>query len=284
VKSKKSTATRFIAIGKRRRALARCFPLFFAIVFPLLIPAALKNNIKSLFASVQIPIHSATASLEKFVNALRMKTISKEDLASFCESLLRENLFLKLQSSASTDEYVRKNGEYAIENFTLRPARVVRRDIATWSNELLIDVGHGNGIAVGMGVISNNCVIGRIKSVGNKMSIVELVTSPQFRMVVHASGDLSMAPIIFTGGMKNSFTMEDGNAENVPAEMAQNCEKILLVTSSLSGFFPENIAVGTINPPKKISGNDFSASVVLDHTLLSRIYEVAVLIPIQDEK
>jgi rod shape-determining protein MreC len=204
--------------------------------------------------------------------------MSKSKLITLCEDLVRENLFLKLQLSAAETQNFPEGKTFKIGNFTAKPAKVIRRDIAGWSSELLVDIGSDDGIFEGMGVICQNHAIGRIKAVSPKASTVELITSPQFRMIVHAEKDAEGNPIIFVGDEKNMLGHSIGSAANVPASIVEDDREIVLVTSELSGVFPRNILIGTVKPPEEIFGNSFSAAVVLNDTLLSRLYEVAVLV------
>jgi rod shape-determining protein MreC len=170
-----------------------------------------------------------------------------------------------------------------IGNFVPKPARVIRRDIATWMNELTINVGAQHGITAGMGVISKNCVVGRVKSVNQRTSTVELLTSPQFRIVVHASGDPVNHPIIFSGNERSASGKAIGVATNIPSSLCQSNDDVVLVTSELSGIFPKNITVGTVPITDPAEEYYFSADVTLNTELLSKLYEVAVLINVEGQ-
>jgi cell shape-determining protein MreC len=250
-----------------------------------IIPLSLKNDIRAAFEYIQFS-SSAGIQTAKAIRSLNPRIISKSKLISLCEDLIQENSSLRLQLSINLgqlEEHFPDEKMHTIGNFMIKPAKVIRRDMATWSNELLINIGTVDGILNGMGVISQNCVIGRIKTARAKTSIVELITSPQFRMVVHAAKDAEGNPIVFSGDETNAFGHAMGNATSVPANIAENDEAILLVTSELSGIFPKNIAIGTVNPPREIVGNSFSAAAILNDKLLSRLYEVAVLIPMENQ-
>ena len=269
---------------RRRNAIVAFAPLFAVAALLPLLPTSLKHNAREAFKHVQIPVCAATIRWEKFVNALKIKTIPKADLVPLCENLLRENELLRLQLATSTGKNYERNGGKEmreIGNFILIPARVIRRDLATWASELLIDGGSRDGIYPAMGVISQNRVIGRIKTVNHRTAVVELLTSPQFRMVVHAAEDPEMAPIVFTGGERNTLGKSRGRVANVPSDIAQSNEKITLVTSELSGIFPGNIAVGTIDS-SRVAEKNCSMDVILDGEALSKVYEVAVLANVGD--
>jgi cell shape-determining protein MreC len=250
-----------------------------------LIPASFRNNIKSAFAYAQVPIYAASVQLENLRSAFSKGALSKKDLAIFCENLMRENIALQLKVATLAEDILdisEAEQEYRIGNFIMKPARVIRRDIASWTNELIVDVGTNHGVAEGMGVISQNYVVGRIKSAHAKTSVVELISSPQFRMVVHAGGDVTRSPIVFSGNGHNLFSQATGIATNIPTEIMSDGEPIGLITSELSGVFPKNISVGLIKPPEEHGNSFFSSNVILNNDLLSKLYEVAALINIGD--
>ncbi|MDR2432149.1 MAG: rod shape-determining protein MreC [Puniceicoccales bacterium] len=283
--SKKFSENCLTVADKRRNIHSHYLPLVFIIALVWLIPASLRNNIKFAFAYVQVPIHAASVQLENLRSAFFKGTLSKGDLVTFCENLMRENIALQLKVTTSAEnvpDISKFEREYRIGNFMVKPARVIRRDIASWTNELIVDVGTNHGVAEGMGIISQNYVVGRIKSAYAKTSVVELISSPQFRMVVHARGDATRSPIVFSGNGHNFFSQATGVATNIPREIISDGEPINLVTSELSGVFPKNISVGLIKSSRKHEGSFFSSNVTLNNDLLSKLYQVAILINLRD--
>ncbi|MDR2629201.1 MAG: hypothetical protein LBC30_04400, partial [Puniceicoccales bacterium] len=164
--SKKFSENCLPVADKRHNASSYYLPLVFVIALMWLIPASFRNNIKSAFAYAQVPIYAASIQLENMRSAFSKKALSKEDLTTFCENLMRENIALQLKASALAEnipDVSQSKQEYRIGNFMAKPARVIRRDIVSWTNELVVDVGTNHGVAEGMGVISQNYVVGRIK-------------------------------------------------------------------------------------------------------------------------
>ncbi|MDR2776698.1 MAG: rod shape-determining protein MreC [Puniceicoccales bacterium] len=283
--SKKFAENCLPVADERRNTPSYYLPLVFIIALMWLIPTSFRNNVKSAFAYVQVPIYAASAQLENLRNAFPQRTLSKRDLIIFCENLMQENIALQLKVATlakDIPDISQSEQDYRIGNFIAKSARVIRRDIASWTNELIVDVGTNRGVAEGMGVISQNYVVGRIKSVHAKTSVVELISSPQFKMVVHARGDVTRSPIVFSGNGHNVFSQATGIATNIPMEIVSDGEPISLVTSELSGVFPKNISVGLIKSPGEHESSFFSSSVALNNDLLSKLYQVAILINLGD--
>jgi hypothetical protein len=286
VKDSKKFSENCLPVANKRRNISSYYlPLVFIVALMWLVPASFRNNVKAAFAYTQVPIYAASVRLENLRSAFYKGALSKRSLVAFCENLMRENVALQLKVATLAEnipDISESEQGYRIGNFMAKPARVIRRDIASWTNELIVDVGTDHGVAEGMGVISQNYVVGRIKSVHAKTSVVELISSPQFRMVVHAREDVSRSPIVFSGNGHNLFSQATGIATNIPTEIVSDGEPIGLITSELSGVFPKNISVGLIKPPEEHGNSFFSSNVTLNNDLLSKLYEVAVLVNIGD--
>ena len=129
-----------------------------------------------------------------------------------------------------------------------------------------------------MGVISNGYAIGRIKSTTENTSVVELLTSPTFRISCHALNDNEYHPIIFSGKNTSSLNKARGHADEIPYDIFDNSDTITLITSSLSGIFPEGMIIGTVTSSDNHGEEYFNTTVELNSDLLSHLYEVSVLI------
>jgi rod shape-determining protein MreC len=125
-------------------------------------------------------------------------------------------------------------------------ARVLRRDIRWWWNAIQIDKGSDDGIAEGLGVICPHGVVGKIHRVSRHSATVELITSPDFRSVVHAEGD--MRPFLYEGQtlLPWSLKIPYGKISQLPLDFHDiMTHKLKIVSSDLSGTFPDGIYYGT---------------------------------------
>lgn len=181
-------------------------------------------------------------------------------------SVYEENKALK----ASLDQYARLTAElhdvkaenerlrealHATESlklYQLRFAEVVARNPDTWNNVTTIDKGLKHGIKKDMAVITAKGMIGRVQSVANFSSTVELLTSYERRNHISA--------IIQTQQMVNGVaTYRDVSGvveEYDPQERLLIMRKIpwglkieekqQVVTSGLGGVIPRNLPIGYI--------------------------------------
>lgn len=276
---KKFSSNCFSVSNKKRHLFQYCLPLIWTLLLLLIVPITLKRDIKHLFEHVQAGVYTSTVIIENLRKQFENALLPKSELIKFCEQLIRQNTFLQMKINNITSEKSFDSTQSVFGNFVTIPAKVLRRDVATWTNELIINVGHSNGIQKNMGVISNGYAIGRIKSTTTNTSIVELLTSPSFRIACHALNDERYHPIIFSGNNSSNLHNAKGLASELPSEIFNNSNTITLVTSSLTGIFPEGILIGTITLSNNHDEEYFSETVNLNSNLLSHLYEVSVLIP-----
>ena len=87
--------------------------------------------------------------------------------------------------------------------FRYEVARVVRRDLNAWWQQIVIRKGKDFDIPRGAAVAFSGGVVGRVVEVGAFTSRVELVTSPNFRMAVNFEGD--ERPVVYQGLPQSGF-------------------------------------------------------------------------------
>jgi hypothetical protein len=96
-----------------------------------------------------------------------------------------------------------------------------------------------------------------LKSRNPKTSVIELISSPSFRIVVDLAGDTARSSIVFSGNRNNFYSQTVSVATNIPTRIVSDSESIFLVTSKRSGACPENIAMGFIKSEEENDGNFF---------------------------
>jgi rod shape-determining protein MreC len=167
--------------------------------------------------------------------------------------------------------------------FRFEPARVARRDFSGWWQRMIIRKGENYGITVGSPVVFAGGVVGRVTEVYRYTSVVDLITSPTFRVAACVSGD--SRPLSYQGGLNDSFKSPRGTVDYVPLDVfATKSLTSHLVTSGLGGVFPPGLAIGEITSFKpSIDGMFKSGEVALDERLGS-LTEVTVLVPLNPEE
>lgn len=159
-------------------------------------------------------------------------------------------------------------------------ARVVHRDINAWWQRITIRKGRDYNIPENAAVIFEGGVVGKTKIVNKSSTIIELITSPNFRMAAKFKGD--PRPVTFRGSINTGFTDPRGNVKDVPSDiLATMTSPQFLVSSELGSIFPEDLPIGYVRGLEPGSNGLFKTGTVeLDKRLLY-LKEVSILIPIE---
>ncbi|MCR5183590.1 MAG: rod shape-determining protein MreC [Opitutales bacterium] len=163
------------------------------------------------------------------------------------------------------------------------PARIAQRNIGVWWQQIIIRCGRRDGVRVGCPVISASGVVGRVREVYFNTCVVELISSPSFRISAYIEGD--DYPVTYQGaGISPSGNLL-GQICDIPSDYPYEfAQKPIVSTTGIGGIFPAGLNLGRLSPEMRRSPNGlfFTAPVELQDSL-SSIEEVAVLIPIRFE-
>ncbi len=214
-----------------------------------------------------------------------LRNHSKKDLIETIRDLARLNASyeLSLSENAALKEELQRLEKLLslpkLPEYQQVLARVIRRDLSSWSHQIIIHKGQKDGIINGAAVIYDKGVVGRIKKTFAHTSIVELASSPTFRVAAKFQGD--NRPITYQGISNPAFTDPFGEILNIPTdiEVSKN-EPLKLVSSKLGGVFPDGLTIGTVKNLTPGTDGIFNyAKVYLDKNLHA-ITEVAILLPL----
>ncbi|MFT8363473.1 MAG: rod shape-determining protein MreC [Sporolactobacillus sp.] len=122
------------------------------------------------------------------------------------------------------------------------PAMVVARASDTWNQQLIIDKGRLNGIRVGMAVINQQGLIGKVGSVGNFTSKVFLITDSQ-----DANQLSAIIQDANSYGMVTNYDAGTGylSLQQIPIN-AKIKKGQSVLTSGLSKMYPKLLPIGKI--------------------------------------
>lgn len=167
--------------------------------------------------------------------------------------------------------------------FRFEAARVARRDFSGWWQRMVIRKGSNYGITVGAPVVFSGGVVGRVTEVHRYTSVVDLVTSPTFRLAASVNGDTR--PISYQGGLNDPFKTPRGTVEFVPLDVyATRAATKRLVTSGLGGVFPGGLTIGEITSLESSPDGLFKVGEVQLDERLGSLAEVTVLVPLNPEE
>lgn len=254
------------------------------------VPLALKSAARVTFFEFQAPSWVALSYLKDLQQYWGQRNHSKTELieAGIDLSRLAAAYELRNQQAGAWRKEILRLEELLdlprLPEYRYEVARVVNRDLTAWWQELVIRKGRRDGVREGQAVVYADGVVGRIKAVHTYTSIVELLTSPGFRVAAHFEGD--PRPVQFNGGNNPALYAPTAQLSNVPRDISiPRGERARVVSSRLGGVFPDGLTLGHVESLRAEPDGLFQTGEVIINPSLLSVREVAVLVPLgQDEE
>jgi rod shape-determining protein MreC len=255
----------------------------------LFLPLVVKIFTRATFFEIQAPLAVAESYAEDLRTFWSNRLHSKDALLKAGKDL--SGLFA--QYAYSTQQNAELQAEILrLENllnlpplpaFRLEPARVARRDFSGWWQQMIIRKGSNHGITVGAPVVFSGGVVGRVTEVHRYTSVVDLITSPTFRLAATVSGD--NRPFSYQGGLNDAFKSPRGYLEFVPLDVfVVPTVPRRVVTSGLGGVFPGGLTIGEVSSLEASGDGLFKVGEVALDERLGSLTEVTVLVPLNPEE
>jgi rod shape-determining protein MreC len=254
----------------------------------LLLPVVLKTFARSAFFEIQAPIAITDSFVTEVQNFWATKLHSKEELmaagkdtaaliATYDYSVPKikqlEADVLRLENLLNLPP---------MPSYRLEPARVARRDFTGWWQRMVVRKGRNYGITVGSPVVFFGGVVGRVVEVHAYTSVVDLITSPSFRIAANTEGD--NRPVSYQGGINETFAPPRGTVEFVPLDLAASPgQPQRLVTSPLGGIFPPGLPIGSITQLEPSTDGLFKNGEVKLDERLNSLTEITILVPLNPD-
>lgn len=158
--------------------------------------------------------------------------------------LAEENVILRnrLNELENLAENVNMDSVYRYAQYDLRyiPAKVVQMTTTQQHNYLTINRGERDGVYVGMGVRNHYGVVGIVRTVGGKYSVVQPLIN------THTNLSCRFAKNDYVGTLQwDGYSSRFANLTDVAAHVVVN-QGDTIVTSGLSPIFPAGIPVGVV--------------------------------------
>ena len=255
----------------------------------LILPVAFKTFTRSAFFEIQAPVAVADSYVQDLQTFWSNRLHSKDELLKAGQQvagLIAQYDFAVQQNKQLESEILRLENLLnlpPLPAFRFEPARVARRDFSGWWQRMIIRKGSNYGITVGAPVVFSGGVVGRITEVHRYTAVVDLITSPTFRLAASVAGD--NRPISYQGGLNDSFKSPRGIVEFVPLDVyaTRNATK-RLVTSGLGGVFPPGLSLGEITSLEPSTDGLFKLGDVQLDERLGSLTEVTVLVPLNPDE
>ena len=251
----------------------------------LFVPFVVKSFARVTFFEAQAPFAAASSYVQDLQEFWAMRVRPKSEMIEAGRDLARLNAAyeIRLQENGQLQNEVLRLENLLklppLPEFRYEPARVARRDFSGWWQRLIIRKGSNYGITVGAPVVFVGGVVGRVVEVHAYTSVVDMVTSPTFRLAAAADGDIR--PVSYQGGLNDSFKTPRGTVEFVPLDVYTTSRTTRrLVTSGLGGVFPPGLSIGEITTLEPSTDGLFKSGEVRLDQRLGALTEVTVLVPL----
>lgn len=271
------------------RNLRPFFFLFAGMIVWWFAPAAFRRVVHKTVFEFEAPAVLLSSRIEDLARYWELRSRSKDDLIRAgrdASRLVAMQQFETAQNAALREENSRLEkmlGLPSRPDFRIVTARVASRRLGMWWQQLILRRGEKDGVRAGCPVVNAYGVVGRVREVFRDSCVVELVSSPSFRISAKISGAENFT-VIYRGTGAQPFSGASGIVSDIPSaaifsDAPAGARDV--VTSGLGGIFPAGLKIGTMSgtPDFSSSGIFREASVALP-ARLSSIEEAAILIPV----
>lgn len=271
-------------IRRRRNRPFVILALFLAVW--IVLPQRIVQTAREGFYQLQAPAWTAISHLGDLSQYWQLRSRSKDELIEAGRDLARLNAAYALriqENSTLRMEIERLEATLGLPpepDFHYEVARVIRRDITLWWQQITIRKGSRDGLKPGQAVVYGAGVVGRITEVRPDTAVVALVSSPDFRIAANLEGDIR--PVTYQGMVNAPFSNPFGEVRDVvPGITIPAGEPRRLVTSRLGGSFPQGLTIGFVDKLEAGPDGLFQQGLVRLPDNLFLLQEVAVAIPIE---
>ncbi len=259
---------------------------FIAIALCWFAPSTVKRFFAETFYEFDAPVAVASSRVRDLARYWEMRSRSKHELIEAGRDAARVSGALQFEAqqyNALREENMRLERMLGLPS---RPetrtvvARVARRDIGLWWQQIIVRRGKSDGIREGCPVVDAYGVVGRVRTVHLTTSVVELISSPSFRISAYIAG--SDYPVTFRGASSGPLHRPSGIIRDIPSDFPSEFnQRVPVVTTGIGGVFPAGLTLGVISKNLELTedGLFYEAPVEL-RPHLATLEEVAILVPI----
>ncbi|MCC5919075.1 MAG: rod shape-determining protein MreC [Cyclobacteriaceae bacterium] len=193
------------------------------------------------------------ASISSFSSAMKDYFL----LGSVNDQLAAENAFLREKitnqnfQSGSVIRLDEKENIRFNQRMSYRTAKVVNNSVNRFTNFITIGLGSKDGIAVGMGVIGPDGVVGKVKAASSNFATVTSLLHTDMYLSAILENSETLCSINWPG-----IDSKYGQALHLPKHVKIEIGEQVL-TSGFSGVYPRGIPVGVVEDVDAASESNF---------------------------
>ncbi len=193
-----------------------------------------------------------------------------DELAQENKRLYEQIALLKKEIEVLEMNKIKQHADF-LSNYEYIPAKVINNSLLRTKNYLTINKGRKDGVEEGMGVVSSNGIIGKVKATtDNYATVISLLHEN-----IQVASRIKKNNIICT----TKWDLLDYREANV-LEIGRHVNLSIgdtIVASGFSEVYPENYPIGvvkTINYPKSNSFLEVKIRLMADFASLSYVYVI----------
>lgn len=202
----------------------------------------LRDSIGFLQSLVYKPARAVAGFFENIIEIRQLYTENQ---------LLKANLQENVILLAKIKELEEENKRYkellemksSLSDYHLRAAEIIMRSPDRWYQQVTINRGEKHGIRPNMAVITSEGLVGRVRSVAQFSSVVELLTDTN--RANHVSAVVQGNELIFGVIEGYDFEKEALYFQKIPIDAPLE-EGQTVITSGLGGLYPRGIFIGEV--------------------------------------
>lgn len=191
------------------------------------------------------------------------------------ERLAKMNTFLlnriKLGYSAIPLKSYKKNDTLYKQEYEFMSGKVINSSVNKRNNYLTLNVGEAQGITHDMAVITSDGIIGIVKDISENFASAMSILHKDVRVNCQLKKDGTYGPLIWDG-----IDYRFSNLTDIPTH-AKIKKGDTVITSSLSGIFPEGIMVGTVESYEQRPNESFYTVKVKLSADLKKVNHVSII-------
>lgn len=221
-------------------------------------------------------VRAGTLPTVRFLSGISSQTISADERVKELESRLAVLAVdqVRLRSLEEENRTLRAQARFLDQSgYDSVGARVISRDVRGIRAVLTIDRGKDDSLEVGQAVMTDEGImIGKISSLQDRISVVELLTDPRSRVAAAVQVKGQLAGVLEGRGNGAAILSYIPSSETVVPDQ-------LIVTAGTEEKVPGNLPLGIVNTVDTRPSDPFFSATVEPFISLERVVFVSVLRP-----
>ncbi len=230
---------------------------------------------QSILTPVQNGVSTVFSPVGRFFSSVKNfgKTKAELDQVKAANNLLKAQLAKAADSKGALTQLKGLLNLAGQGGYKIVPARVIGRgSSASFSQTITVDAGSSDGISVNQTVISQNGLIGVVKTVTSNSAIILLISDPSFKVGVRIARSQSVGVLLGQGNSQYQLELLD------PTGTIENGD--VLVTNGSQGNRPfvPGVPVGQVSSVDHTNSSLTQTAIVKSYANLNDLGVVSVII------